>query len=269
MNKTITDKIYSSIGYIVMAGFLVAYFFFQASTFEKPVLEILKDIRSIAHIIFVTVANVVSVSIAMDKGLEKALENENFKQADQRNNEYIQYFNKHYEKVIEYIDTLNELERKNAEKEYLLSIGKRSVDELDEAEWKGLNKLKPKRYSTKGITLPLYYEQVKGNLHTFDTSYSLSGNKAIRASKKALMGLLFGIMTVDIAFNWQNLGQALTSTLILGAGMLSTYFVNYNAPILTLTKKIPKRVDNKETFYKMVKEYIERGKIVNENSSLE
>ena len=62
-------------------------------------------------------------------------------------------------------------------------------------------------------------------------------------------------MTVQIGFVWQNIGQALISTLLLSGIMSANYLFNYNKPILQLTKRIPKKVDNKKTFYESLKTF--------------
>ena len=219
-----------------------------------PVLEMLQDFRSIIHLLFTITANVFSVSVAYDKGLDKGLDSIAFKEADKTNNEIIQYVNSNYEKTLDYIVHLNELEKNNAVREFLLSKEKRSIDELNKRELRQLRRLKPKRYTTKGLTASLYYEKVKGNVHNFDASYSHS-SKTWSLTSKVSFGLLSGLMTLQIGFVWQNVGQALLSTLLLSGIMSANYLYNYNKPILQLTKRIPKKVDNKKTFYESLKTF--------------
>ena len=252
--KDTYDKFYDAIGYIILIGLLVAYFFLQASTLEMPVLEMLQDFRSIIHLLFTITANVFSVSVAYDKGLDKGLDSIAFKEADKTNNEIIQYVNSNYEKTLDYITHLNELEKNNAVREFLLSKEKRSIDELNKRELRQLRRLKPKRYTTKGLTASLYYEKVRGTVHNFDASVS-QGSKTWSLISKVTFGLLSGLMTVQIGFVWQNVGQALISTLLLSGVMSANYLFNYNKPILQLTKRIPKKVDNKKTFYESLKTF--------------
>ena len=77
MNDTL-EKIYNAIGYIIMGGLLFAYFIFQSSTFEKPILQLIQSYENIIHVLFTTFANVLVVSIGFDSGLDKALSNEKF-----------------------------------------------------------------------------------------------------------------------------------------------------------------------------------------------
>ena len=252
--KDAYDKFYDAIGYIILIGLLVAYFFLQASILEMPVLQMLQDFRSIIHLLFTITANVFTVSVAYDKGLDKGLDNIAFKEADKTNNEIIQYVNSNYERTLDYIVHLNELEKNNAVREFLFSKDKRSIDELNKRELRQLRRLKPKRYTTKGLTASLYYEKVRGNVHNFDASYSHS-SKTWSLISKVTFGLLSGLMTVQIGFVWQNVGQALISTLLLSGVMSANYLFNYNKPILQLTKRIPKKVDNKKTFYESLKTF--------------
>src|SRR5690554_5519605 len=252
--KDTYDKFYDAIGYIILIGLLVAYFFLQASILEMPVLEMLQDFRSIIHLLFTITANVFTVSVAYDKGLDKGLDSIAFQEADKTNNEIIQYVNSNYEKTLDYIVHLNELEKNNAVREFLFSKDKRSIDELNKRELRQLRRLKPKRYTTKGLTASLYYEKVRGNVHNFDASFSQS-SKTLSLISKVTFGLLSGLMTVQIGFVWQNVGQALISTLLLSGIMSANYLFNYNKPILQLTKRIPKKVDNKKTFYESLKTF--------------
>lgn len=246
------EKLEKSLGYIVLGGLLIAYFFLQTILFEKPLLEMVKDYKSILHIIFTTFASVMVVSIAQDKGVEVGIERKVFKDADKENNEMIEYFSEHYEELMDFVEYINELKKKETEKNFLFQVGKKRLEDLTKKELKVLKKIKPMKYTTKGITLPLFYETVKNNTYDFDASYN-EGKKKLSMLKKVVTGLLFGAMTVDIIFSFKTLGDAFVSTIILGMVMSVNYFYNYNVPLFKLTKKIPKKVSNKQTFYNMFK----------------
>ena len=255
------DKLYNSISYIVLGGFILAYFIFYALSFEKPILDIFTDYKSILHLVFVVVVNVMTVNLAFDKGLEIALNNDEFKKADVRNNEIIKYINNNFDSAISYIEMLNNAERNAVDKDFMFSIGKTSLDNLTRKEMKQYKKIKPKQYTTRGMNLPLYYEHEKGNKQSFDASFKVGGNKTTRLTKKAFTGFLFGFMTVEVVFVFNNLGQAISSTIILASGMVTTYLLNFYIPIMKLTKETPKKVDNKETFYLGLKDFINNKKV--------
>lgn len=258
MNDTL-EKIYNAIGYIIMGGLLFAYFIFQSSTFEKPILQLIQSYENIIHVLFTTFANVLVVSIGFDSGLDKALSNEKFLLADKNNNDMINDFDNNYERLIDYIEYKTKLSKQSAQKEFLSNIDKKYVEDLNEKELKKYKKIKYNKYTLKGLTRPLYSKPIKNNLYSFDVSYKQNSSKTFSMIKKLLTGFMFGFMTVDIIIKWTNLGDALFATLSLGAIMLSVYSMNYAKPILTLTKEKPKEVENKKLFHSAFMEYIKKG----------
>ena len=89
-----------------------------------------------------------------------------------------------------------------------LSKSKQTVEQLTKKELKEYNNLKPKVHSTEGINLPLYYKYTKGNTVSYSSSYIVGDRKKKVASKRILTGLLTGLLTFDVLFNWENIDKA-------------------------------------------------------------
>lgn len=256
------DKLYQASGYIVIGGLLLAYFIFQAMIFKMPLVEMFNDFKSWIHTLFTIFTQSVTVSVGYDKGLAVALESEEFKKADERNNIVIKYINNHQTETIDYIQMLNDSSRGIVVQDFLLSVGKLTLEDLTKKEQKELSKIKPVKHSSEGLNTPIYYAKTKGNTISYSATYS-NESKTQAQTKKILFGGLFAFMTIAPQFIMGNIGNAVWSTIILSAGVLITYFLNFNEPIIKLTKVIPKRVDNKYAFYEGLKEWIESNRITN------
>lgn len=262
MNNAL-EKMHTYVSQIILISLISAYFIFQSLEVGDNIFDIIFTFQNIIQTIFVIVSNVITANIGYDKGLEKALEHPDFKEADIINNEIISYVNNNFEKTIDYINYINKNETRIVEQDFLYGLGKVSKDDLTKKELKKMKKLKPKQYTGAGINLPLYHEFESGKKQSFDTSFEANKHKAWRLTKKALTGLIFAFMTFEVVFVWNNIGQALAATAILTAGMLATYFINYNAPLVKLTKTLPKKVNNKENFYRgMLEHYKQQRKTV-------
>ena len=253
------DKVDKYINYIILAALVIVYFLLQTIIFDKPILELLTDYKSILHLVFTIFSNVIVISIAHDHGLEKALTNDEFIQSNKDNNTYITYFVNNYELLIEFVDKTNETRLKEAQKNFLLNIGKKDISELNRRELRKYKRIKPITYSTKGITLPLYFKTPKGNVINYDVSYDPNGNKKTATLKKVVLGLLSGFMTINVAVSFGNVGDAITATIMLVGLFSVNYFFNYRKPIFRLTKQAPKKVGNKAIFYETFKTYIEKN----------
>lgn len=249
------DKLYNSLNYIILGGIVVAYFLFYTLKYDQTFIEIISGWKSIVHIVLVVFANVITIPISFNKGIDDGLDSKTFKDADIKNNEIINYINNNYEKTLSYISMLNKKEREAVDRDFLFNIGKLSLNELDKNELKAYKKLKPKQYSSKGLNLPVYYESNKSNVVSYDASSNLDERKVFAMIKKVFTGLLFALMTVDVVVQFNDMGQAFFSTIILACGMSITYFINYSKPFRRLTKQIPKIVDNKNNFYLGLKEW--------------
>ena len=175
------DKIDKYINYIILAALVIVYFLLQTIIFEKPILELLTDYKSILHLVFTIFSNVIVISIAHDHGLEKALTNDAFIQSNKDNNTYITYFVNNYELLIEFVDKTNETRLKGS-KRLFIKHWEKDISELNRRELRKYKRIKPITYSTKRITLPLYFKTPKGMLlimmfHTTQTEKRTANEK--------------------------------------------------------------------------------------------
>ena len=264
--KDLIDKFTDWMNYIILISTLVVYFLFQSLRFDKGMLELITDYKNLISTLFVVVIQVITAGLGRDKGIENSLIDEGFIKADKINNEIIADINDNFENTLDYIDYRNDLEVKMVRQDYIRSLEKRTFDDLTKREVKKYNKLKPKRWTSKGISLPLYYEHTNGKVYSFDTSFDANANKIRGMIKKALTGLLFAFMTFEVVFVWKNAGQAMSSTIILAGGMAITYILNYLNPFNKLTKRLPKQVENKKNFHNDMKVWRSKQKpVINNN----
>ena len=70
------DKVDKYINYIILAALVIVYFLLQTIIFEKPILELLTDYKSILHLVFTTFSNVIVIFIATRPSLEKLTNDE-------------------------------------------------------------------------------------------------------------------------------------------------------------------------------------------------
>lgn len=254
MNNNL-EKLYKASGYIILAAMILINFVFQALVFDLTITQLVTDMGNILHIVFSTSAQVMTVGIAYDKGLDVALDSKEFKEADKINNECITYFNQHPKEVIEYLQVLNDFELETIQNDYKLGIGKIDIEKFTPKELERYNELKPKVHTGDGLNKSLYHENATSKRYSYNATAN-NFNKGYRMIKKGAFAFLIAMISVAPNFIWGNLAQSLSSTLILGGGMFATYLMNFNAPIITFTKRVPKLVDNKYQFMLGLKDYI-------------
>ena len=120
--KDTYDKFYDAIGYIILIGLLVAYFFLQASILEMPVLQMLQDFRSIVHILFTITANVFySFSSIWQRTWQRFGITLLSKKLTKQTMKLFNMLILTTKRTLDYIVHLNELEKNNAVREFLLA----------------------------------------------------------------------------------------------------------------------------------------------------
>lgn len=256
------DKIQEYSRYMIAVSILVAYFVFQSLLIGQSIVDMLSDFKGVIHLIFSIFAQVFLGTIGYDDGLTKALVDERFIEANTANEEYIKYFNEHFDDLFDYTDYLTENEKKTVVKDFLRGVGKRSVDDLTKKELRQFKKLKPKKHSTKGANLPLYYKHQSGDTITYDASFHADKYKLIRTIRKIAFGMLGGLMTIEVIFMWNNVGQALASTFILLAMMVISYLMQFLFPYNRLTKIVPQEVKSKKILYDGLKTFQKKERSV-------
>lgn len=253
------EKFINYLSKIMMVGFVFANFILQSIITETPMFELLKDVRSILYIVFSLIAQLISADTGIEDAINKGLETESFKEADETNNEIITYINNNFDETLNYISYVNDNERKLLEKNFLLAKGVNHFDKLSEKDLKEYNKLKPKIHSGKDINLPLYVEFDDGKIVSYATSLNAKRDKKKVMKSKVVMGLIFGLLSIDVLFRFSNISSALSSTIILSVGMLVAYGSNFILFFNKLSIKLPKQVKNKKVFYDGMLDYIKKN----------
>jgi hypothetical protein len=243
------DKIYRNSIWILISVLLMGYFFYRTMTFEGSLQSVINDWRTWVHLFFVVFLNVTMVSGTFDIANSTGLMSEEFRVADELNNKLITSVNNEMDGFREYIKRLNEHEKQSIREDYLFSIGEKSLDELTWQEKKRYKKLKPIQHNIYGFNLPLYYEVSKNGKIEYKASIKKNQGKIWSQSKRALTGLLFGAMTVNVVFGWGNVGDALISVLIISAGLFATFILVFFPQVFKFKYELPKKVILKNTLY--------------------
>ena len=261
-NKKLLDTIYKHFSWIIIVLSLIAYFFYQTIKFEGTIETLISDYNTWVHLVFVIFLNLLVVSASLDKGTREGLSSPEFELANEMNNILIKEINNNLDEFREYVDLLNEHEKKLVREDFLFKVGKRTYEELTPKEKRKFNKLKPIVHYIYGINLPLFYETTGSkNRIEYSANYNVQEHKFKRQFTKTITGLMFGLMTVNATFQFQNIGDALISVLIIGAGLTATYITNVYRPIFRLKYEIPKKVLTKKNLFDGFKEYKAKGVI--------
>jgi len=250
-----TMKIYKYTNVIAMALLMTAYFLYQtydmAGSIERAILEVSMWI----NIIFSTVIQVLAVNLGYDKAEEKGLDSETFISAEKLNNGIIKSVNNELDDFRVFAKKMNENEKAVIISDFLFSIGDKTIDELSKKELRQLKRLKPLVHDIYGFNLPLYYETTRNGKITYKASIKKNESKFFFQLQKMLMGVLFGAMTVNVSFSWSNLGQAFLNMLIVGGGVVVSYFMVFTPQYRKYTHTIPMKVMRKNTLYNSYIDY--------------
>ena len=253
------DKFYSYSRWIVISIFLVAYFFYQTFDMSGGIEQAIKDIHAWLNLVFSTFMQVQMVSIAYDVATEKGLDSDEFIKANELNNNIIKEVNNSYEKFKVYIRALNNHEKQSLIDDFLFSVGDKTIDELTPKELKMFKKLKPIVHNIYGFNLPLFYEATKGGKINYKSSFKKNEGKRSTQLQKALFGMMFGAMTVNMTASWSNLGTAVMNVAIVGGGLVATFLMVYIPQFRKYTHELPLKVMRKVTLYQGFKDF-ENGK---------
>jgi hypothetical protein len=249
------DKIYRNSVWILISVLLMGYFFYRTLKFSGSIEQTIQDWRTWVHLLFVMFLNVTMVSGTFDVANSVGLTTDEFELADKLNNKIITSVNNEMEGFRGYIKALNEHELISIREDYLFSIGDKKLKELTPKELKKYNKLKPIQHNIYGFNLPLYYEITANGKIEYKASIKKNQGKLMSQGKRALMGLLFGAMTVNVVFSLSNVMDALVSVLVITAGLLATFLLVYFPQVFKFKYELPKKVLLKNTLYNSYVEY--------------
>lgn len=245
----IFEKIYKNIQWLILSVSLVAYLFLKTLQADGNIQLLLRDWRTYIDIIFSVYITFITISIGADKGLADGLESDLFKKANEANNEIIKPAKNQIKELIKYVDETNRSEKELVQTEFLGALGK-NYEELTRRERRKYHKLKYIKYSINGFTLPVYVEfNNKNNVVDTNVAYNHNLGKSQKMLFKTIQAVIVSTIVVGVKFAFENLGDAFFSLLVIGAGaMVSMLFALYR-PYIYLTKKVPAKVDVKQTIW--------------------
>lgn len=252
---------YQNTAWYVIGGLLLAYLSFRVLKPELTIDQMLRDVWAWLHTIFVVSINVITVSAAHDTGTQKGTHSSEFEKANKLNNYIITEYNKEPQKFREFVRMLNDHERKTLQDEFLFSHGVNTFDELDEKEKREYKKLKPLYHDIMGFNLPLYYETTQSGKIDYSASEKGNSGKIKRMIIKGFQGLLFGVITVGVMVQIDEVGAAFLSLAIIGGGMITTYLTTFAPRYHKFSSELPKRVLHKNALWKSFAEKYDELKL--------
>lgn len=243
------DKVYKNSVWFVIALSLIGYFAYRVMSLDGNIYSTLLDYQTYVQLFFVIFLNVNMVSAAYDSATNQGINSVEFDLADKLNNKLITSVNNEMTDFREYIKKLNNHELLNIQEDFLFKVGDKKVNELSTKELKQYNKLRPLRHNIYGYNLPLYYELSKNGEIGYKASIKKNEGKKLRQFKKLFTGALFGAMTINMMFVFENIGAAITSLLIIMVGLALTYIMTYVPHLFKFKVELPKKVILKNTLY--------------------
>lgn len=249
------DNVYKWSVWIIMILSMFAYLAFQILQFNGSLESTLSDWRTYVHLLFVIYLNVTMVAGAYDSGISYGVQSLEFTLADQLNNKIISSANNEMKEFREYVKKLNDHELQSLREDYLFSIGDKKVEKLTEKELKAYNELQPIVHNIYGFNLPLFYEISKNGQVNYAASMKKNEGKTKAMIKKVFIGLLFGSMTINVAFATDNVGTAFVSLAIISVGLITTFLMTYFPQVFKLKYELPKKVILKQTIYNSYIDY--------------
>lgn len=249
------DGLYKRSSWIVIILSLVAYFFYRTLSLNGSIEQTIQDISTWIHLTFVVLLQVTMVSVGYDSGTDSGINTDEYSLADKLNNQIVSSSNNEIEDFRNFISKLNDEERKNLQDDYLFSVGKKELDQLSDKELKEYKKLKPIQHNIYGFNLPLYYEITKNGKVNYSSSIKKNEGKNMQKLLRAFTGLIFGAMTINITFNWENIGDALVSLLVIGSGLVITFIMSFMPQVFKLKYELPRKVILKKTLWDTYVDY--------------
>ena len=259
MNKYL-DKLVKFSQWIVLAVMLVGYFAYMVLTPTVSIQQTLRDWQTWVHTAFVIYLNVTMVSVAYDTAVDNGTSTPEFELSNELNNKIIKLYNLKKTEFRKYIKALNEYELQSIRDEYTFLIGVSDYFLMTKKQQKKYDKLKAIFHDIYGFNLPLYYEMSKNGKIKYKASLAKSEGKKTRQITKGIMGLVFSAMTVNMTVAVTNVGDAITSLLIIASGLIVTFLMVYTPQFMKFKKDLPNKVMAKNVLMESFTEY-EKGLI--------
>ncbi len=254
MNKLL-DNVYKYSVWIITSLAIIGYFAYKTLIFNGSIESVLNSWDTWTNLAFIIFLNITVQSGAIDSGISNGLSSEEFNLADKLNNKIIASVNNEMDDFRNFIKKLNKAELLRMQEDYLFSVGDKKIEDLDKKQLKKFKKLKPIQHNVYGFNLPLYYELTRNGHINYRASFNRNKHKYLNKGGKILSGVMFGGMTVNMAFNATGLGEALVSVLIISIGLMLTFIMSFVPYTFKLRFDLPKKVILKKTLYDSYVDY--------------
>ena len=249
------DNLYKNLTWLIVLMSIIGYLAYRTFQMEGDIQSVANDPNTWLNIAFVIWLNLNVQSGAINSGISAGVDSEEFKAADEVNNKIIKSVNNEMVEFRKYVKTLNYNEMIRVQENFLYKYGVDDVSELNKKQLRKFKKLKPVRHDISGFNLPLYYELTKNGEIKYESSFNKNKGMLRKRAGKVLTGILFGALSVNIAFNIDGLGEAMMSVIVISTNLIITYLLSFMPPMFRLKFVIPKGVILKHTLYSGYIEY--------------
>ena len=249
------DNLYKNLTWLIVLMSIIGYLAYRTFQMEGDIQSVANDPNTWLNIAFVIWLNLNVQSGAINSGISAGVDSEEFKAADEVNNKIIKSVNNEMVEFRKYVKTLNYNEMIRLQEDFLYKYGVDDVSELNKKQLRKFKRLKPIRHDISGFNLPLYYELTKNGEIKYESSFNKNKGMLRKRAGKVLTGILFGALSVSIAFNIDGLGEAMMSVIVISTNLIITYLLSFMPPMFRLKFVIPKGVILKHTLYSGYIEY--------------
>jgi len=249
------DNLYKNLTWLIVLMSIIGYLAYRTFQMEGDIQSVANDPNTWLNIAFVIWLNLNVQSGAINSGITAGVDSEEFKAADEINNKIIKSVNNEMVEFRKYVKTLNYNEMVRLQEDFLYKYGVDDVSELNKKQLRKFKRLKPIRHDISGFNLPLYYELTKNGEIKYESSFNKNKGMLRKRAGKVLTGILFGALSVNIAFNIDGLGEAMMSVIVISTNLIITYLLSFMPPMFRLKFVIPKGVILKHTLYSGYIEY--------------
>lgn len=249
------DNLYKNLTWLIVLMSIIGYLAYRTFQMQGDIQSVANDPNTWLNIAFVIWLNLNVQSGAINSGITAGVDSEEFKAADEINNKIIKSVYNEMVEFRKYVKTLNYNEMVRLQEDFLYKYGVDDVSELNKKQLRKFKRLKPIRHDISGFNLPLYYELTKNGEIKYESSFNKNKGMLRKRAGKVLTGILFGALSVNIAFNIDGLGEAMMSVIVISTNLIITYLLSFMPPMFRLKFVIPKGVILKHTLYSGYIEY--------------
>lgn len=255
--KKATDHVFKFGSIYITALTILVYFFFKILDMGGDLF--IKDITAnwtdyLINTLLTIFLHQTVMTSAVDTATSNGLESVEFKKADNLNREIVNDVEANYEDFIDFIGTLNELERKQRQRTFYLSVGKKHYDELTKKEKKKFKKLIYQYHDISNFNNHCFIEVTKDGNINYDATYQMDKLRLRARLTKVISSILFGIITGNVALKASGVVDAMVSVLIMVFALIITYVVTSTPVLHKLKATIPRKVINKMTLVNTYKQ---------------